>query len=544
MGALKETWFTLQGRRPVQTELIDSTATSTEDQPAVNNNVVIKLDNSLFWTRRPLKPKRWTNRGGEIHGDLPIQTDEYSHGLPFKIHVTERTTLHIVTGDVTQQQVDVIVNVCDSYPTKSGRLSTDIIRAGNIMQEWTNLGRLEFGEVKSTGAGKGSLRSKCVYHVIGPSKECDFVTNLKTIADIVRDCLEKTVQDGYTSTVFPVLNQGRLRADKVAEAMVKAVVQFCNKPHENISDILIVIYYTDKFTENVFEQTIPTLLQIAMPTEANESNLPVVGRRTAVYVERNTLEHTDADDIAVFKIVAKGNIQQIMTQIKDCIEVEIPSEEFTPDQPLSVKEESCLKTLEKKHIVDVDIDKNTKRILVTGLRRNVERCKLEVMQLLFKDFPLWRYREKLMESVAHSVQWYYEEGGVKKEHDRASNFELQYGFTVGKDFTYTCNGVRFRVDLQSQIECPEENPGQYRQLYQRFLALQRIEIPENWSIAWSQETDQARVQLSPSDQEYIDVKVKILKDGLQPNTIINARSTHFFFLLIPLLITKCLALRK
>ncbi|KAH3876751.1 hypothetical protein DPMN_000601 [Dreissena polymorpha] len=73
-------------------------------------------------------------------------------------------------------KADVIVNVCDSYPTKRGRLSTDIIRAGNIMQEWTNLGSLEFGEVKSTGAGKGSLRSKCVYHVIGPSKECDFVT--------------------------------------------------------------------------------------------------------------------------------------------------------------------------------------------------------------------------------------------------------------------------------------------------------------------------------------------------------------------------------
>lgn len=51
----------------------------------------------------------------------------------------------------------------------------DIIRAGDIMQEWNNLGSLEIGEVKSTDTGKGRLKSKCVFHVIGPSTECNFI---------------------------------------------------------------------------------------------------------------------------------------------------------------------------------------------------------------------------------------------------------------------------------------------------------------------------------------------------------------------------------
>ncbi|XP_052268172.1 uncharacterized protein LOC127869546 isoform X2 [Dreissena polymorpha] len=551
MHTLKGHWYTFEHKRllckgPQQKSAISPSFSGSDLS-------LHKLaESSLFWKHKrkniPTRTVRWqipqlgSNALQDVHEEQSdgdnndsnerLKEDEksvYDGGLPYKIQLTQGTTLRIMTGDITLQKTDVIVNVSQTYPAITGKLSRDIVEQGRLNDEWDQLKCLNIKEVKSTSKGTGVLNCKRVYHVIGPSKTLTEFSNIDAIRSIITACLNKASNDGYESISFPTINQGQLRDDKVAETMVQTIHQYVTASKCSLKNVEIVIFYNDDYVAKVFEQEVPSLLQFDSPSPKQESNtkVKVPTRRTAVYVEPKTLEHTPEDDVAVFRVVSKCSAEEIKKKIIAFLEEEIITIDFDltigNEKYISQKEETCLKSLVKKHIVDVNIDKVACKLQVTGPRLRVGECKIDLIQMVFMDFPLWRHKDNLAEYVSRHVQWYYEDVGMKRAHDQSSNLHLQQGFAKGKDFTYfnQLKGEKYSVDVKMQRECPESNPGQYRQIYQRFIASTEIELPENWTVRHKGEPAMAKVQLNHTDQEYGEVKVKLLKDGLQPKNIIN-----------------------
>src|SRR5438270_828028 len=79
-----------------------------------------------------------------------------------------RTTLELVPGDITQHDVDAIVNAANCGLSGGGGVDGAIHRAGGprILEECRKIGRISTGEaVITTG---GSLMARHVIHAVGP----------------------------------------------------------------------------------------------------------------------------------------------------------------------------------------------------------------------------------------------------------------------------------------------------------------------------------------------------------------------------------------
>ncbi|HYA11754.1 MAG TPA: macro domain-containing protein, partial [Thermodesulfovibrionales bacterium] len=86
--------------------------------------------------------------------------------------ISEKTinekTLRLVQGDITERDVDAIVNAANAHLQHGGGVAGAIVRkGGQIIQEESNrIGYTPVGTAVITGAGK--LPAKFVIHAIGP----------------------------------------------------------------------------------------------------------------------------------------------------------------------------------------------------------------------------------------------------------------------------------------------------------------------------------------------------------------------------------------
>ena len=77
-------------------------------------------------------------------------------------------TLRLLKGDITERDVDVIVNAANSYLKHGGGVAAAIVRKGGaiIQEESDKIGFVPVGSAVITSAGK--LPCKAVIHTVGP----------------------------------------------------------------------------------------------------------------------------------------------------------------------------------------------------------------------------------------------------------------------------------------------------------------------------------------------------------------------------------------
>lgn len=150
-------------------------------------------------------------------------------------------------GDITDWDVDAIVNAANSTLAMGTGVSAAIKRKGGVLieEEALRQGPIEVGEAVLTPGG--NLMATHVIHAaaMGP----DLKTDPDTIGRTTRAVLGLADKHRLTSIALPALGTGvgRVAPAAAAEAMLTAVVSHLKSAKTTLKRVVFVLYQDDAF---------------------------------------------------------------------------------------------------------------------------------------------------------------------------------------------------------------------------------------------------------------------------------------------------------
>jgi O-acetyl-ADP-ribose deacetylase (regulator of RNase III) len=113
-----------------------------------------------------------------------------------------------VVGDLTEQDVDAVVNAANEALVAAAGVCGAIRRAGGdeIFEECARLGGCATGDAKATGAGR--LPARYVIHAVGPIWSGGDRGEVELLASAYRRSLEVAEELGCQTIAFPALSTG------------------------------------------------------------------------------------------------------------------------------------------------------------------------------------------------------------------------------------------------------------------------------------------------------------------------------------------------
>lgn len=169
--------------------------------------------------------------------------------------------ISIVKGDITEFEVDAIVNAANKFLKHGGGVAGAILRKGGmIIQEESDKlirerGPLNVGDAVFTSAG--NLKAKIVIHTVGPIfGEGD---EYKKIYRAVINSIGLADERGMKSVAFPAISTGvyRVPPDISARAMIQALIDYSVNA-KNVENVYLVLYTDDIY--EVFKKVFRELL--------------------------------------------------------------------------------------------------------------------------------------------------------------------------------------------------------------------------------------------------------------------------------------------
>ena len=149
--------------------------------------------------------------------------------------------IKLIQGDITEHEVDAIVNAANDHLWMGAGVAGAIKRKGGveIEEEAMKQGPVPIGEAVVTSAG--SLKAKYVIHAVVMGQ--DLITNEEYIKDATNNSLKRAEDLKIKSIAFPAFGTGvgGFPTDKCAEIML-AVVKDFSKEAKYLKEISFVIF--------------------------------------------------------------------------------------------------------------------------------------------------------------------------------------------------------------------------------------------------------------------------------------------------------------
>lgn len=160
-------------------------------------------------------------------------------------HKIQDKILRLVQGDITERDVDAIVNAANSHLQHGGGVAGAIVRkGGQVIQEESNkIGFVPVGNAAITGAGR--LPCKHVIHAVGPRMgEGDEDNKLK---NAVLNSLKLASDKGLKSISMPAISSGifGFPKDRCAAILVKEVLNYIKENPKNSLELIEFCVYDD-----------------------------------------------------------------------------------------------------------------------------------------------------------------------------------------------------------------------------------------------------------------------------------------------------------
>jgi len=162
--------------------------------------------------------------------------------------------LEIVKGDITEEEVDAIVNAANENLIHGGGLALAIVKkGGQIIQEESNkIGYCPPGKAVITSGG--NLKAKFVIHAVGPIWKGGKYSEDEILYSAVRSSLLLAHEKNLKSISIPAISTGifGFSKERASSTILKAIKDFINEfdGKTTIENIRVCLY--DEETYNIF----------------------------------------------------------------------------------------------------------------------------------------------------------------------------------------------------------------------------------------------------------------------------------------------------
>ena len=159
------------------------------------------------------------------------------------------TEVRIIQGDITDQDVDAIVNAANSGLMGGGGVDGAIHTKGGpkILGECMRIRKREWPRGLPTGRAVittgGRLKARHVIHTVGPIWEGGLRGEPEALAECYVNSLRVALEHGLRSVAFPSISTGAygypiMEASRIALMTVKGFVEAERRP----ADVIFVLY--------------------------------------------------------------------------------------------------------------------------------------------------------------------------------------------------------------------------------------------------------------------------------------------------------------
>lgn len=160
--------------------------------------------------------------------------------------------IKLIQGDITQIEVDAIVNAANSSLLGGGGVDGAIHRAGGeeILEECkkivTKQGGCEVGEAVITTAG--NLPAKYVIHTVGPIWYGGDQNENQLLENAYLNSLKLAVENNCKTIAFPCISTGvyDFPKDKAAKIAVQSVTEFLEN-NSNVEQVIFVSFDLENY---------------------------------------------------------------------------------------------------------------------------------------------------------------------------------------------------------------------------------------------------------------------------------------------------------
>lgn len=157
--------------------------------------------------------------------------------------------LRILQGDITEQDVDVIVNAANSSLMGGGGVDGAIHRKGGpiILEECKQIRSSEWPEGLSTGkvviTSGGNLKARFVIHTVGPIWHGGKSGEKELLKDAYLNSLKLAVQKWLKSISFPSISTGAYRypIDEAARTALSTVKEYLEQ-EKSLEEVNFVLF--------------------------------------------------------------------------------------------------------------------------------------------------------------------------------------------------------------------------------------------------------------------------------------------------------------
>ena len=179
-------------------------------------------------------------------------------GKTKKVVMVEDREIEIVTGDITDESTDAIVNAANSHLQHGGGVAAAIVRAGGyeIQRESNEYvkkhGIVPTGQAAVTGAG--SLKAKYVIHAVGPVWRGGDSGEEDLLFKAVYNALMRAHELEIESVSMPAISMGifGFPKDKGTRIMLRAIEKFFeDHPDSSVKRVRIVNLFDEMSEEFV-----------------------------------------------------------------------------------------------------------------------------------------------------------------------------------------------------------------------------------------------------------------------------------------------------
>lgn len=159
-----------------------------------------------------------------------------------KVQVNQ-STLELVEGDITQQNVDAIVNAANSNLLGGGGVDGAIHRAAGpeLLAACRPLGGCPTGQAKITPGFR--LKARWVIHAVGPVYRGGEQGEAELLASAYGASLELASENGARSVAFPAISTGvyGYPMEEAADISLQTVIDFL-QAHTDIELVRFVLF--------------------------------------------------------------------------------------------------------------------------------------------------------------------------------------------------------------------------------------------------------------------------------------------------------------